>query len=156
MTLIKDFDKLHIGLKTGSLTILGQVPFFFVSLYLFKKSIIERIDNTYFISDLDFYFVICVCFALSLTWFLMNLGLTGIVVYYVDKWMGIQSELQDVYIMTFIYSIGYVSAAILINYYCDAEFITLILWMYGFIVARILWAIGYNQFILPIITRRIN
>jgi hypothetical protein len=140
MSLVKDFNELHIGLKTAVLTILCQMPFFFIASYLFKHDLITRISN-YPIADMDFWFLICLSFCLSLTWFFMNVGLTSLLIALADRITKTDSEPHEVYIGSMIYSIGYLSLAIIISYKYSLTFNSFLVWAYLYICFRILWTL---------------
>lgn len=135
--MIKDFNDLHIGLRTGILTILCQIPFFFISIFLFKKEIIEKISD-FPLSDMDFYFLISICFCLSLTWFFMNVALSFIVFKIVDKVENSESELSEIYTASLIYSIFYLGALIIISKYLNLTFYWFLITAYLFILFRII------------------
>jgi len=115
MSLIHYFDKLHITVKSSVLTILGQMPFFFVSVYLFKNKLVNSLSENLFY-DIDFLFIISLCFCLSLTWFSMNLILTFISFKFGDYLYNDDTKIDDIFKISTIYSIGYLSIAIFINY----------------------------------------
>lgn len=73
MIQFEGFEKLHIGLKSAVISVLCYIPFFFVAIYLMKKSLIDRIANESFLSDLDFWFLMAVCIALSIVWYFITL-----------------------------------------------------------------------------------
>lgn len=138
MSLIQDFEKLHITVKTSALTILSQMPFFFIAIYLFNKKLIKNIgDNPFY--DVDFFFLISVSFCLSLTWFAMNLILTFIAFQFGDLLENDSTQLDDIFKSSVIYSIGYLSVAIAINYKIQMSFFYFILLAYSFIVFRIIY-----------------
>jgi len=66
--MIKDFESLHFSTKTIALTILSTIPFFFISIYLFKPEMISIIEGNPLI-NIHFYFLISVCLSLSIIWF---------------------------------------------------------------------------------------
>jgi len=72
MSYLQDFEKLHIGTKTTFLTILGTMPFFFISIYLFKPEMIQIIEGNP-LTNIHFYFLLSLCLVISVLWFLMNL-----------------------------------------------------------------------------------
>ncbi|MDH4472287.1 MAG: hypothetical protein QE487_06745 [Fluviicola sp.] len=90
MSLIKDFENLNIGTKGIILNILSTVPFFFIIVYLFNKTLISKVEQTPF-SDIDFYYIIAVCFSLALLWFLMNF-LLAILSLDMIEWVEAQEE----------------------------------------------------------------
>lgn len=138
MSLIQDFEKLHITVKTSALTILSQMPFFFVAIYLFNEKLIKKIGNNPFY-DVDFFFLISLCFCLSLTWFSMNLILTFIVFELGDLLENDTTKIDDIFKSSVIYSIGYLSVAIAINFQIKMSFFYFLLLAYSFIIFRMLY-----------------
>lgn len=84
MNYLHDFEKLHISTKTSVLTILGTIPFFYISIYLFKPEMIQIIEGNPF-TNFHFYYLISVCLVLSVMWYLMNLILGIRTVQYISK-----------------------------------------------------------------------
>lgn len=84
MNYLHDFEKLHISTKTSVLTILGTLPFFYISVYLFKPDMIHIIKGNPF-ANFHFYYLISVCLVLSVMWYLMNLILGFRLVEYAVK-----------------------------------------------------------------------
>ena len=164
MRLFKDFEGLHFGTKGTILNITSTVPFFFISVYLFSNYRIAQIESSPF-ADIDFYFILAVCFCVSLLWFLMNFILAIITVDFVE-WidsLGSQKKtksesvpepgqeavipinetekddtLKFSFIATYIYSIGYLAIAFFINYsWAHISFRWFTLWCFGFIIFRL-------------------
>ena len=139
MNFFQYFEKLHITVKSAVLTILGQIPFFFVSIYLFKHDLINLV-GAYPLTDMDFLFIIGLCFCLSITWYAMNLILSLIACIYVDDILNQPTtDFGDVFNLGTIYSLGYLSIAILINFKCKISFFWFLIFAYGFIVIRLVW-----------------
>jgi hypothetical protein len=161
MSLVKDFDKLHFGTKGTILNIVSTVPFFFISVYLFSNYRIAQIENNPF-ADIDFYFILAVCFCVSLLWFLMNFILAIITINFIEWIDSLGSskktaepvserelstnngELEEddtlkiSFITTYIYSIGYLAIAFYINYsWAHISFRWFTLWCFGFIIFRL-------------------
>jgi hypothetical protein len=143
MSIIKDFNGLHIGLKTAVLTIICQMPFFFISCYLFKHDLINDI-STYPLTDMVFYFLISLCFCFSLTWFFMNVGLTFLIITFTNKIIKTESEPHELYIASMIYSIFYLSLAIILSYYFDLTFKSFLFGAYSYMGFRILWVLVWT------------
>ena len=155
MSFIKDFNELHISTKGTILNVLSTFPFFFTIVYLFKHTMINNIPENP-ITDLDFYFLVFLCLSLSILWFLMNFILTAIVISIVEK---IDPEnktnknsteeeedekerAREMFALTYIYSIGYVSIGIFLNYtWLQWSFKWFILGCFGFIIFRIIWTV---------------
>ncbi|WP_100613092.1 hypothetical protein [Confluentibacter lentus] len=138
MSLIQDFEKLHITIKSSSLIILGQMPFFFVSIYLFNNRLIELVGE-YPLYDLDFFYILSLCFCLSVTWFAMNLVLTFISFKFGDALFKDETDIGDIFKSSVIYSIGYLSVAIFINFKINFNFFNFLIIAYGFIVFRMIY-----------------
>lgn len=138
MSLIQDFEKLHITVKSSALIIFGQMPFFFVAIYLFNNKLISLVSENPFY-DMDFIFLLSLCFCLSITWFAMNLVLTFIVFKFGDYINDDYSEIDDVFKASIIYSLGYLSIAILINIFLQLGFFWFLILAYGFIVFRLVY-----------------
>jgi hypothetical protein len=138
MGLLNDFDKLHITSKSTALTILGQIPFFFISIYLFSHDLINLIGENPF-CDMDFIFVLALCFCLSLTWYAMNLVLTSFAFNLGDCIEDDTSTIDDVFKVSVIYSIAYLSIAIFVNYKLQINFYYFLILAYGFLVIRMIY-----------------
>ena len=143
MSIIKDFKELHIGLRTSVLTILCQMLFFFVAIFLFKHNLIDNI-SIYPLIDMDFWFLISLCFCFSLTWFLMNISLTFLIVAFVNKVSKTDSEPHELYIASMIYSMVYLSGAIILNYNLHYNFNHFLFYSYSFVFIRIIWIIFWT------------
>gem|GEM_PF-6799967 len=79
--------KTHITFKIAITNIFMLMPFFFVSIFLFHPTLIEKI-NAPLLSDLYFWFLLCLCFCLSLLSFYVNLVLSIICfIYYLFCWL---------------------------------------------------------------------
>jgi hypothetical protein len=138
MSLIQYFENLHVTIKSTIITVLGQMPFFFVAIYLFKHSLIDLISE-YPFSDIDFLFVASICFCLSITWFAMNVILTLIVFKFGDYIYKDETEIDNVFKLSMWYSIGYLSIAIFINFKLKFDFFWFLVFAYGFIVFRLIY-----------------
>jgi len=138
MSIIKDFKELHIGLKTSILTILCQMPFFFIAIFLFKYNLIVNISE-YPLIDMDFWFLISLCFCFSLTWFFMNVALTFILIPIIDKISGSKpTELNNIYVGSMIISIFFLSISIIISYKFNLSFNCFLSISYLYIIFRII------------------
>jgi hypothetical protein len=137
MSIIKDFDELNIGFKTTVLTIICQMPFFYVAVYLFKHNLIYNVSSSPF-ADLNFYFLIAICFCFSITWFLVNIALSFLAINFMDKLTKTDSDAKDTYVATMIYSIVYLCAAIIVSYIFSFSFYTFLIAAYSYIIVRIL------------------
>jgi hypothetical protein len=165
MSLIKDFNDLHFSWKGVLLTICSSIPIFFVSVYLFKNDLIARIEDNPW-GDLRFYFVICLCVALSTLWFLANIVLSihsakhtqlkmqvlrerkmdisqklisRLFGYKPKKGHG-EESLKLTFMLTYAYATGYLGVCIFLNQQLfHFAFPNFLLASWGFILFRIFW-----------------
>jgi len=132
---MKNFTSLilrtHLTFKIIIVCILMLMPFFFVSVYLFNYELIEKI-NTPFYSDIHFWFVLCLCFCLSLLWFYVNLVLSIICFVFLESVL--QNEdyqypeiRKDVFISNMADSIFSISLALYVNFLVGLSFTGFIL-----------------------------
>lgn len=84
MSLIKDWDDLKLGSKWTALNIVSTIPFFFVIFYLFNQGRIKLVCGNPF-GDIDFYYILSVCFCLALLWFMINFVVSSILVSIFDR-----------------------------------------------------------------------
>lgn len=138
MSIIQDFEKLHITYKTTALTILAQMPLFFISIYLFCPQLILKVNGER-IFDMDFIFIVCICFSLSLTWFFMNVISAFIIMDKLGSLLDDYLSIDDVFKTGTMYSISYLSLGIFINYKAGLGFYYFLLIAYSFIVVRALY-----------------
>lgn len=171
MSLIKDFNDLHIGTKGTILNILSAVPFFFIGTYLFNPDLVQKVQgNT--LTDIDFYFLLSICLALSTLWFFMNF-IISIKVLDVVNWIERlrqedkqqdennnppnipekeakdtktedDEELAEIFVVSYIYSIGYLALAIFINIWIGFSFKWFVVSCFGFIVFRLAWVVLWH------------
>ncbi len=137
MSLILDFEKLHITIKSSVLTVLGLIPFFFVSIYLFQDDLIKIVGSNPFY-DINFFFIICLCFCLSITWYAMNLILTFIAFKFGDYISDDETDIDDIFKSSMVYSIGYLAVSIFLNVKFDFGFYNFLIIAYGFLVFRMI------------------
>ena len=146
MTLVKDFNDLHIGIKSAFLTILSQMPFFFIATYLFRHDIIVRVSQKPFV-DMNFYFLLSILFCFSLTWFFMNVALSYLTLNFVDSIIKSAFSPSELYISTMVQSVLYISAIICLSYFFKWTFICFISIAYGYILFRITWVLTVTRWI---------
>lgn len=145
MSLLKDFDDLKLGSKWTALNIASTIPFFFVIFYLFNQGRIKLVEGNPF-GDIDFYYILAVCFCLSIVWFMINFVISSVLVSLFERMdekdepikekpkteevsKGLETkeedskpeeeednELHAEFIITYIYSILYLAVAILANH----------------------------------------
>lgn len=128
MSYIKDFKELHISEKAAVLTIICQMPFFFIAIYLFNHTIIENIDSSYMFQDIDFYYLLAVCFVFSLTWFFINIAGASLR----TKLNGNESKAHEFYLSSFVISIFYLSFSIVLALCKNPSFAGFISAVYSF------------------------
>ena len=119
MGLIGEFNKLHIGLKSGFLSILCTMPFFLIAIFLFGHNLIDKIPNRdNFLFDFNFYFLVSLCFCFTLTWIFTNILISFGVAAVGDNLLNSgQPDGEAPFVLTFVYSIGYLTLTIILNHY---------------------------------------
>ena len=140
MSFIKDFDELHVTYKSTFFTILALMPYYFVCIYLFNQPLIKKISANPLV-DMDFWFIISLCFSLSLSWFIMNLILSLIISFIFDKWFNDDSSIEDIFKITVVYSIGYLGISVFLNNSFNFSLYDFILITYSFVIFRIIWGL---------------
>src|ERR1700745_1118821 len=76
---VKNFRVLRVSKRAAAIITICQMPFFFMALFLFNQEAVTKIEKSFFL-DLYFYFLLCFCFCLSLTWSLMNVITTYVII----------------------------------------------------------------------------
>lgn len=146
MSWISDFDKLKLTSKVIFLYFICIIPFFFISIYLFKPEMINLIQGNPLI-NIHFYFLFATCFALSFSWFWMVYLVSELSMFFVNK-IFLKSEniktdrygIEDLFILTFIYSIAYIILAIILNHYIfHRGFNFFVIGCSSFILFRLIW-----------------
>lgn len=160
MSLIKDFNDLHIGTKGIILNISSTVPFFFIVTYIFNPTLISKIQGNPLI-DIDFFFVLSLCTVLSVLWFLMNFVLAYLVIEFIE-WTEVSlekneqqtnelnqesfsvkeennndSRIANTFLITYISSIIYLAFAILLNMWVALSFMWFLISCFAFIFFRL-------------------
>lgn len=151
MSFIKDFSELNLSAKTSIITVIGQLPFFFVAVYLFDKNLISRVGVSP-LTDMDLWFIFSLCFCLSATWFVMNVLSATLIISMMEKYSKATEEVENdfFFVAGTIYSIGYLSLIIVVNYFGNWSFAFFIGGSFSFIVVRTL----YTFIALKIANRR--
>lgn len=108
--------ELHISLKSVLLSVSAQLPLFFVAVYLFNKPFVARIENIGFISDLDFWFMLCCCFGLSLVWYSISFLNAVAFLVIAERKLHVDIEKPAVHIMTTIFSLLFLASSIFVCY----------------------------------------
>ena len=109
MGLIEDFNKLHISIKSMLLSIVSTIPIFFISIYAFAHHLIDKIPNREnFFFDFNFYYLVALCFLLSISWIISNIALSFLTSFYITNILK-EDELDIEYpfIVLFLYSVVY-------------------------------------------------
>ena len=150
MSAVKDFNELHIGIKSTMMTVAFQIPFFFIAIFLFRHNLIDKIDTS-LLTDLDFYFLLSLCFCFSTTWFILNIVSAWLILSVVDKIMKTNSEPHELYVTSMIYSLVYLSGTIVLAYTFNWTFNGFLSFAYCFIFIRIVCTIIGDFFIKKII-----
>jgi hypothetical protein len=146
MSWISDFEKLKLTSKVIFLYFICIIPFFFISVYLFKPDMINIIKGNPLI-NIHFYFLLAICFAISFSWFWMVYLVSKLSMVFVEK-IVIKIEqketdpysIEDLFILTFIYSIAYIILAITLNQYLihwDLKFF--LIGCLSFVLFRLIW-----------------
>jgi hypothetical protein len=132
MSWISDFDKLKSSTKLILASFVSIFPFFFISVYLFNPSMVDRVQGNPLL-NIHFYFLLSVCFVLSFIWFWLVFFLSELALLIWDKLVAEdlcnqedndrspeyskRYSVKDSFIITMIYSVIYLGLAILINNY---------------------------------------
>lgn len=149
MTFFSEFNKLHFSVKTVFISVLCVIPFYFVSIYLFQENLIIPFKGKYFyLNEFDVIYIFCVCFVLSLTWVISNIFLSVGINSIAEKILKEETDIEIPFILTFIYSIGYLSSSILVNYYfVNASLLNFVMLSHLFLLIRYLWSFCYYHYL---------
>lgn len=148
MGVFEDFSKLHISIKSVVLSIISIFPFYFISLYLFQKSLINPYLGTlFYINDFKVLFIFSICLSLSLAWVVSNVCLSVAISYFAEKMTDEQHDEEVPFILTFIYSLFYLGSCIIVNYMIvKTSFINFVFLSYIFLIVRFLWTFVWYQY----------
>ena len=148
MGFLDDFNKLHISIKSMLLSIISIIPFYFVAIYLFDYKILKTINgNQFFINDFHVLFIFSLCFVLSLTWVINNVFLSIGVSIIGEKLMKSKPDIEMPFVLTFFYSICYLTIAIIINYYfTNFSLKKFVFLSHSFLFLRLLCSVGVYFF----------
>jgi len=150
MSIVKDINELHIGVKSSILTVLCQMPFFFISIFLLKHELVDNISSN-ILSDMNFYYLLSLCFCFSLTWFFINIILVFLSLSLADTLAKTTSEPHELYIASLLQSIVYLCIVIAVSYFIKANFRQFIGWSYTYIIFRVVWV-----FISMLVVRKVK
>ena len=144
MGLFDDFNKLHISIKSMLLSIISTIPFYFIALYLFDYKILKSYHfKQFFINDFDVIFIFSLCFVLSLTWVISNVFLSLVISDIGDKMTNSKPDKETPFVLTFFYSVFYLTISIVINYYFTKfSLMKFVFLSHSFLLARLLWSVG--------------
>jgi hypothetical protein len=130
MSWIDDFSKLPITLKSIVASVCICMPFWFISIYLFNKSLFNTNDYPLLLSF---------CFCFSLTWYFINIIFAAAAIGFMEKIKDEEEVDGDViFIVSGIISIIYLCAAIVLSYWHEISFNYFLLFAYSYIVFRII------------------
>lgn len=153
MGLFEEFNKLHISVKSMFLSIISIFPFYFVAIYLFDYKILKKFSQIpFYINDFDVLFIFSLCFILSLTWVINNVFLSIVVSMIGEKLTQSNSDNEAPFVLTFFYSILYLTIAIIINYY----FTNFSLMNFAFLLHFFCWHEFYEFFGVYFFMKLIN
>jgi hypothetical protein len=146
MSWISDFERLKLTSKVIFLYFICIIPFFFISVYLFKPEMINIIQGNPLI-NIHFYFLLAICFALGFSWFWMVYLVSKLSMVFVEKIVVKNEQNQtevysigDLFILTFIYSMAYIIFAITLNHYLIHWDLKLFLiGCFSFVLFRLIW-----------------
>jgi len=133
MSYLEDFNKLNTSTKGTIIIIACLMPFFIVSLYLFMPAL--------FSPSVQFYIPLSFSICLSISWYLMTILLTILIVEFIDRLMNTKTDLIETFFITGVLSICYLSTIIIICFFCNSKFRYFVLIAYCYIVFRILWVL---------------
>jgi hypothetical protein len=142
MGTFNDFNNLHISIKSILISVISIIPFYFVSIYLFDYDILKSFNNKqFFINDFKVIFIFCLCFALSLVWVINNVFLSVGISIIGDKLTNSKPDINMPFVLTFFYSICYLSVAITLNFYFTKfTLLNFVLLSHSFLFMRFLWS----------------
>ena len=146
MSIVKDFNELHISIRSVLLSIISIFPFYFISIFLFHhKILIAYTGKCFYINDFNILFIFFLCFTLSLTWVVSNVFLSIGISYFIEKIMNKKHDENIPFILTFFHSIFYLSIAITINYFLTKfSLINFFFLSYSILIFRFSWTFfGY-------------
>ena len=87
-------------------------------------------------------------YVLSLTWVVSNVFLSLAVSDIAEKMMKSNSDIQAPFVLTFFYSVCYLTIAIVINYYFTKfSLMKFVFLSHSFLLARLLWSVGVYYFL---------
>ncbi len=117
MSFFDSFHKLHVGVRSILFSVFAVFPFYFVAIYLFEHHLFDKFNNKpFFINDFRVIFIFSLCFICSLTWVMTNFCVSFVISSIGDKITKVPHDTITPLILTFVYSILYISLVILFNY----------------------------------------
>jgi|GEM_PF-1884747 len=140
---INEMGKINYKTKPVLLTLTTHLPFFFVALYLFAPKQIELV-STNLLSDLNFWFIISLCFAISITWIAVNWVYCFISIFIQAKSEGDDLDFSLILIITKAYSLLRLSSVILICYVFKTSFFIFLMLLFGWALIHLLRVVLFN------------
>lgn len=146
MSYINLVKELKINKRTMFFSVVGQTYYFLIAFFLFKPDLFNLIDENYFF-DIKFYSIIGISFLMSVIWFLMNVSISALLLMFSSKNNKYLGNPSGVFINSMICSIGYLTFAMLLNFFLDYDFKHFISFSFSFIAIRIIWVITKSFFL---------
>lgn len=138
MSILANFFKLDLSYPKIVLSVFGQAHYFLIAIFLFKYDLVEKLDSPLLL-DFDFYFILLLSVLFSITWFLMNVGITTILLFFEhDK---NYEDATTIFINTMISSVAYLTISLLFNFALGLDFTHFIVTAYLFLAFKVLWTI---------------
>ncbi|AWM14154.1 hypothetical protein NHF50_09875 [Flavobacterium sp. NRK F10] len=125
------------------LSIFGQAHYFLIAIFLFKHDLIDELDSPLLL-DFDFYFILLLSVLFSITWFLMNISLTTVLLF-----LSHDKKYEDgsaIFINTMFYSIAYLTISLVLNYFMGLGFKHFVVLAYSFLALKIVWNVLKGKF----------
>ena len=139
MVLTTIIKELEISKRTLLFSVIGQTYYFLIAFFLFNPDSINQLDEL-FLVDIKFYLILSASVLMSLIWFFMNVSISVILLLLSYSTHRYNSP-SEIFINAMIWSIGYLTIAMLLNYALEYDFKHFIAYAFTFIAARILWSV---------------
>jgi hypothetical protein len=136
MSLIDDINRLHPNAKTSALTVFGQMPFLYIAVYLFAPWLVARVVGNPWVS-VHFYFVMSLCFSLSVVWYSLNLISAVLAIRIWEKMFNEQADEGEEFTLSSVYSIGFLSLSILLLYWVKPSAGWYLAAPFGYVISNI-------------------
>ena len=139
MVLTTIIKELEISKRTLLFSVIGQTYYFLIAFFLFNPDSINQLDEL-FLVDIKFYLILSASVLMSLIWFFMNVSISVILLLLSYSTHRYNSP-SEIFINAMIWSIGYLTIAMLLNYVLEYDFKHFIAYAFTFIAIRILWCV---------------